>query len=58
LLPLNDAEAVRGKFLKESSKEEGRIQAQLQIMKLEHDKFEILMASKDKQLEKLRQELR
>jgi hypothetical protein len=58
LLPLNDAEAVQAKFLKESRKEEGTIQAQLQIMKLERDKFEMLVASKDKELEKLKQEAR
>jgi hypothetical protein len=58
LLPLNDGAVVGTKLLKASSKEEGNLQAQLQIMKLEYNKFEILLASKDKELEKLKQKLR
>lgn len=58
LLPFNDAEAIGIKLLKESSEEERKLQAQLQTVKLECNKFEILLASKDKELEKLKQELR
>jgi len=45
-------------LLTESSNEERKLQAQLQIMKLECNKFEILLASKDEELEKVKQELR
>jgi hypothetical protein len=58
LLQFNDAEAIGTKLLTESSEEERKLQAQLQIMKLECNKFEILLASKDTELEKLKQELR
>jgi septal ring factor EnvC (AmiA/AmiB activator) len=58
LLRFNDAEAVGTKLLTESSDEERKLQAQLQTMKLECNKFETLLASKDKELEKLKQELR
>jgi len=58
LLPFNGAEATGTKLLKESSEEERKLQAQLQTVKLECNKFEILLASKDKELEKLKQELR
>ncbi|XP_021927738.1 uncharacterized protein LOC110833626 isoform X2 [Zootermopsis nevadensis] len=57
LLPLHDAKAVLSRHLKERSKEEENIHAQLQIMKLEREKFEILLVSKDKEVEKLKQEL-
>jgi hypothetical protein len=55
---LHDAKAVPARRLKESNKEEENIHAQLQIMKLECEKFEILLVSKDKELETLKQELR
>jgi hypothetical protein len=54
----NVAEATGKKLLTESSEEERKLQAQLQTMTLECSKFEILLASKDKELEKLKQELR
>jgi hypothetical protein len=57
LPPDHDAEDIGTKSLKESSEGEGQLQAQLQIMKLEYNKFEILLASKNKELEKLKQEL-
>jgi hypothetical protein len=57
LLPLHD-EAVVARRLGEHNKEEGNIQLHLQIMKLEHEKFETLMASKDMEVKKLKQELR
>ena len=58
LLHSNDAGAVGTKLLTESSGEERKLQAQLQTVKLECNKFEALLASKDKELEKLKQELR
>jgi hypothetical protein len=58
LLQFNDVEATGTKLLTESSKEERKLQTQLQIVKLECNKFEILLASKDKELEKLKLELR
>jgi hypothetical protein len=56
LLPLHDA--VLARRLDNCSNEEENVQLHLQIMKLEHEKFDILMASKDKEVEKLKQELR
>jgi len=58
LLQFNDVEAIGTKLLTESSKEERKLQTQLQIVKMECNKFEILLARKDKELEKLKQELR
>jgi hypothetical protein len=58
LLPLCDAEAVVARRLEDRSKEEENLQQHLQMMKLEREKFDILMASKDREVKKLRQELR
>jgi len=58
LLQFKDSEAIGTKLLVESSEEGRKLQAQLQTMKLECNKFEILLASKDKELGKLKQELR
>jgi hypothetical protein len=55
---LRDAEAVLARHLEGCSKEKENNQLHLQIMKLEHEKFDILLASKDKEVEKLKQELR
>jgi hypothetical protein len=58
LRPLRDAEAVLAKHLEGRSKEKENNQLHLQIMKLEHEKFDTLLARKDKEVEKLKQELR
>jgi hypothetical protein len=58
LLPLRDAEAVLARPLEDRSKEEENLQQYLQIIKLEREKFDILMASKDREVKKLKQELR
>lgn len=58
LLPLRDAEAVLARPLEDHSKEKENTQLHLQIMKLEREKFDILLARKDKEVEKLKQELR
>ncbi|KAJ9599394.1 hypothetical protein L9F63_010156, partial [Diploptera punctata] len=58
LSKLRDREAVLNNYLKESSEKEGKIQAELQIMKLEQEKFHILLAGKNSEVQKLKQELR
>jgi hypothetical protein len=58
LLPLNDDKAVSARHLKEFNKDDDNVHAQLQILKLEREKFQILLFKKDKELEKLKQELR
>jgi hypothetical protein len=58
LLPLRDAEAVLARRFGECNKEEGNIQLHLQKMKLEREKFNTLVASKDMEVKKLKQELR
>jgi hypothetical protein len=55
---LCDAKAFLARRLEECSQKEGNIQLQLQIMKLQLEKFDTLMASKGMELEKLKQELR
>jgi hypothetical protein len=58
LLPQCDAEAVLASHYGERNKEEGNIQLHLQIMKLEREKCHALLASKDMEVKKLKQELR
>lgn len=55
---MRDTEAVLARHLEECNEEKNRISTWLQIMKLEREKFEILMASKDRELEELKQKLR
>ncbi|KAJ4429453.1 hypothetical protein ANN_21622 [Periplaneta americana] len=58
LLPIRDAHATLSKRLKETSQEEGKTHAEAQMLKLEREKFEIVMASRNKEIDKLKKELR
>ena len=55
---LRERETVLGKHLKESAENGGKIHAELQIMKLEQEKFHVLLAGKNSEVQKLKQELR